>query len=96
MVCFSSILNSRLDKYRHSKHIINPCQIGFTKQARTSDNVFILKTLTDKYCKSEHEKLYACYVDFHKTFDSINYAALKLKLLRVGVGSRFYCVLKEM
>ena len=41
-------------------------------------------------------KLYTCFVDFHKAFDSINHAALKLKLLRVGVGNRFYWIIKEM
>lgn len=39
---FNSILNSRLGMYIQSKNIINPCQISFTKQPRTSDNVFVL------------------------------------------------------
>jgi hypothetical protein len=29
--------------------VINDSQMGFTKKARTSDHMFILKTIIDKY-----------------------------------------------
>ena len=40
---FNSIINSRLDKYFEKTNLINESQIGFRKEARTSDHMFILK-----------------------------------------------------
>ena len=49
---FNSILNNRLDSFLRKNKIINDCQIGFTKKARTSDHMFILKCICDKYCNT--------------------------------------------
>ena len=45
-------------------------QGGFTKGKRTVDNIFIIKTCVDKYLKVKRGKLYWCFVDFGKAFDS--------------------------
>ena len=47
---FYTVLYNRLDRYLVDNNVINKCQIGFSKIARTSDHRFILKTLFDKYC----------------------------------------------
>ena len=47
---FNTVLNNRLDKFLMDNNIISNCQIGFSKNARTADHMFILKTLIDKYC----------------------------------------------
>jgi hypothetical protein len=54
---FNSVLNNRLDKFLVENKIINDCQIGFTKKARTYDH---LKCTFDKYCNEKNGKLYAC------------------------------------
>jgi hypothetical protein len=46
---FNTVLNNRLDKYLIYNNLINKCQIGFSKKARTSDHIFVLKTLIGKY-----------------------------------------------
>ena len=46
---FNMILNTRLDTYLDENNIIDVSQIGFKKNARTSDHMFVLKTLIDKY-----------------------------------------------
>ena len=50
---FNSILNNRLDSFLIKNKIINDCRIGFTKKARTSDLMFILKCICDKYCNTK-------------------------------------------
>ena len=45
-------------------------QIGFRKGYRTSDHVFVLKSLTDLYTKND-KKVYACFFDFQKAYDTI-------------------------
>jgi hypothetical protein len=47
---FNCILNNRLDSFLSERKIINNCQIGFTKKARTSDHMFILKSIIDQNC----------------------------------------------
>ena len=93
---FNKILDIRLEKFLNKHRIINDCQIGFTRKARTSDHMFILKTLIDKYCKGEGRKIYACFVDFQKAFDTVIHTGIKLKLLQIGICSNFYEIIKNM
>jgi hypothetical protein len=93
---FNSILNTRLDDFLCKNKIINNCQIGFTKNARTSDHMFIIKCIIDKYCKTENGKVYACFVDFQKAFDTVIHTGIQIKLLSIGVGSKFYEIIKNM
>ena len=80
---FNSIINSRLDKYFEKTNLINESQIGFRKEARTSDHMtfFILKNIIDTKINEKHCRLYACFVDFRKAFDTVIHAGIKLKLL---------------
>jgi hypothetical protein len=41
-------------------------------------------------------KLYTCFVDFRRAFDSIWREGLLVKLLRLGIGGRFYDIIKDM
>lgn len=93
---FNTVLNNRLDSFLTDGNIIDSCQIGFTKNARTADHMFILKTLIDKYCNKTGGRLYACFVDFRKAFDSVIHDGLRLKLLALGIGTKFYNIIKDM
>jgi hypothetical protein len=41
---FNSIFNNKLNTFLVENNIIDNCQIGFTKRARTSDHMFIFNT----------------------------------------------------
>ena len=41
-------------------------------------------------------KLYACFADFHKAFDTVLHAGIKIQLLQIGVGQKFYNIINEM
>ena len=92
---FNTILNNRLNEFIISNSVINEVQIGFRKGSRTSDHMFIIKTLIDKYTMNGN-KLFACFVDFRKAYDSVNHMKLLLKLKHIGVGSLFYNLVKDM
>ena len=92
---FNLILNSRLDKYFNKNSIINEYQIGFSKKARTSDHIFVLRTIIDKYTK-QGGKLYACFVDFKKAFDTVIHAGIRFKLLMNNINGKFYKIIKSM
>ena len=52
---------------------------------KVTDHVFILKTLINKYVYKCKRKLYVCFVDFKKAFDSVWRSALFLKLRAKGI-----------
>jgi hypothetical protein len=85
----NSVLNNRLDKFLEKHQIINECQIGFTKSARTSDHMFILKNIIETYCMNRDGRLYTCFIDFRKAFDTVIHSGIKYKLLKLCVGTNF-------
>ena len=94
---FNIVLNERLDKFLVKNNIIlHDCQIGFTKKARTSDHMFILKSILETYCNDRNGRVYACFIDFRKAFDTVIHTGIKIKLLQIGVGSKFYNIVKSM
>ena len=88
---FSTILNNRLVTYLLKYQILNDLQIGFVKNTRTSDHLFILRTLKEKY-----DKLYLCFVDFKKGYDLIWRKGLLFKLLDNDINGLFYKIIKSM
>ena len=85
---FTKLMNDRLTKYIEDNELINRNQIGFRKGHRTSDHVFVLKTLIDKYFNSG-KKLYVCFIDFKKAYDTIWREGLYYKLLKMGINQKF-------
>ena len=59
-------------------------------------HVFILKTLINKYVYKCKMKLYVCFVDFIKAFDSVWRSALFLKLGAKRIKDKFYNILHDM
>jgi hypothetical protein len=90
------VLNNRLIKFCDEHGVIDERQASHRKNSRTSDNAFIIRSLFEKYCTRQNKKLYACFVDFRKAFDSIWHDALFLKLLRCEISGPFYKVIKDM
>ena len=60
-------MNKRLQKYTDDNDIISKEQIGFKRNSRTSDHVYLLKTLITKHTQGKSgRKVYACFVDLKK------------------------------
>ena len=93
---FNGLLQNRLNSYLENKKLLSDNQFGFRKNHRTTDNIFILKTLINKYLKLKKQKLFACFIDFTKAFDSVDRTALLYKLYKKGVGGKFYSLIKSM
>ena len=93
---FCSILNQRLLEHVNSHNILHNSQIGFLPKNRTADHVLTLRTLVDKYVHYHNEKIYACFVDFKKAFDSVWHDGLLFKLLQINVGGCFYNLIKSL
>lgn len=77
------------------KELIKPNQIGFRKGYRTSDHVFVLKTLIDPY-KTHNKIIYACFVDLRKDYDTVWRNGLFYKLMKIGISKRLLSLLIDM
>ena len=84
---FTLIINDRLTKYLDEHNIIHNNQIGFRKRYKTSDHVFFLKSLTDLFTKND-KKVYACFDDFQKAYDTIWRNGLFYKLMKYGLSQK--------
>ena len=73
-----------------SKH-----QNGFMEDHRTEDNLFIMNTLLGREIENKR-KIYVCYVDFSKYFDTINRNQLYYKLIANGIGGNILNLIKSM
>ena len=62
-----------------NKNLLKHNQIGFRKGFCTVDHVLTVKTLIDKYL-SQIKKLFLCFVDFKKAYDSLWRTGLLSKL----------------
>ena len=97
---FTSALNKRLLTYAEANNILQPEQAGFRENFRTSDNIFVLKTLLDKYVRGRPKKkenfLFTCFVDLRKAFDKIDRNKLFTKLSEKGIVGKFLSVIKSI
>ena len=83
------------DNFNDENLKISYNQTGFRKNFRTADNIFTLKTLVDKSLKNK-EKLYTCFVDFSKAYDTIWRTGLFYKMLKMGLPNNFVRLVKSM
>lgn len=89
------ILHNRLEKYLELNNIIGHGQIGFKKGSRTSDHTLTLKTIIDKAFKSS-KRIYACFIDFKKAFDTINTEDLFYNFLIYNINGPYFNIMKDM
>ena len=92
---FTRIIFNRLEKYLENNNIICPEQIGFKRGVRSSDHIFTLKSLIDKFFKN-NKYLYACFVDLKKAFDTVNRQALLFKLNIYNIRGHFLNIIEDM
>ena len=93
---FTSIINTRLNKYANASNLINENQTGFRKDYSTLDHIFLLKSFIDIFVTNENQKLYCAFVDYKKAFDTVWRSALWHKLIQSGVTGKLYNVIVNM
>jgi len=64
------ILKARLSNWAEERGLRAKGQTGFRKDFRTTDNLYILRTLIEQ-STHKRKKVYCCFVDFRKTFDTV-------------------------
>ena len=96
---FTNMLNSRLVEVCKKEKLIHVSQIGFKEGHRTTDHLFSLKIVINNStigAQRGHNKLYACFIDFKKAYDSVWHDGLFSKLERLDITGTFLAIVKSM
>ena len=93
---FASILLKRLITFRSECNPDTPNQLGFCQNAMTSDHIYTLSTCIEKYVSFHKKRLYSCFVDYAKAFDTVCREALLYKLWKLGIQGKFFNCLQDM
>ena len=95
--CLCLILNCRLKSFCNENDLVAPEQIGFREKSRTVDHIFTLKTAVNHHLnKKKGNKVYACFIDLRKAYDSIHHKGLFYKLTKMGINGNFLTLLKDI
>ena len=93
---FLTIINNRLTEYCLHKGILTPSQLGFVQGNRTSDPHIILHNILQKYCHRANKRVYGCFVDFSKAFDTVPREILLEKLSKHGIDGSIFDIIQTI
>ncbi len=92
---FVMILESRISQWADTNDLRAKGQACFRKDFRTTDNLFILRTLIEQ-ARFQKKKLYTYFVDFKKAFDTVPRDLLWHVLKGLGINGRMLECLHSM
>ena len=75
--------------------MISETQIGFKKGARTSDHIFVLKSIINN-AKVNRKHIFSCFIDFQKAFGCVWREGMFFKMITKGLSSKFVSIIKSM
>ena len=91
------MLNHRIASISKEEKRIHVTQFGFQEGYRTTDHIFSLKALVDKHAIGKHGgKLYACFLDFRKAYNSVWHDGMFSQLERLNIRGNFLAIIKDM
>ena len=91
---FCHVLNERILKYIDNISFLRPEHAGFRKHFRTTDHIYVLKTIVDKYVfnLTKGGEIYACFIDFDTVWhDGLLLKLQKLELMEKCIASLNRC-----
>ena len=92
---FDSVLSNCLCFCKDALQDGNPWQNGFKQGTQSTDNLFILNGIIEKY-QALNRPVYMCFVDFQSAFDHVNRHALLLKLTSRGYSGNSFRILCDL
>ncbi len=94
---FNNTLNTRLQTKIGTDRKLLDNQAAYRSDYSTTDQIFILKSLLNKYINVKKGKLYGCFMNFCKAFDSVWHKGLMYKRLsQYGVVGNCYGLISSM
>ena len=92
---FTNVINCRLTDFLNTFNAIGTEQAGFKAGHSTVDHMFVLKSLVDIYL-SRNRRLYCCFVDYRKAFDTVNRSKLWSKILSLNINGKLFNVVHNI
>ena len=83
---YATTLHKGLSSFLEQKHLRAKGQAGFRPDHQTTDHIFTLWAII-KEARHRSSKVYSCFVDFRKAFDSILREDLFQRLREIGISS---------
>ena len=80
---FCGIITDKMTNLIEEEELIGEEQNGFRKDRRGTENLYILKELTEKAGK-ENKQLYCMFLDIEKAYDTVN-RQIMWELVEVGI-----------
>ena len=87
------ILQARLQQYMN--HEITDVQVGFRKGRGTTDKIANIRWIIKK-AREFQKNIYFCFIDYAKTFDSMDHTKLWKILKEMGIPDHMTCLLKYL
>ena len=78
-----------------AEKIIAEEQAGFRAGRSTTEQIFNLRILCEKYLQLQHD-LYHIFIDFKKAFDRVWHAALWVTMKKYNISTNFIQVIKNL
>ena len=92
---FTVIINERLKKWALENETMSDAQFGFKADYSTVDAIFILQSLIDNTINSK-KKLYACFIDLKRAFDSVYRNGLWYKMIKNGIDGKMFNLIRSI
>ena len=92
---FTLCINIRLGNYLESRGVIGEEQAAYREGYGTMDHVFVLNEIINLYL-NQKKKLFGCFIDYEKAFDTIDRVALWGKLLENNINGNIFNVILNM
>jgi hypothetical protein len=94
---FTLCLNNRISIFSTNRGIIGEEQAAFREDYSTLDHAFVLNELINMYLQNGKKKrLYCCFIDYQKAFDTIRRSALWGKMIKNGINGKILRVIFNM
>ena len=90
---YTAVLDKRLGAFTNNNKTLPEEQAGFREGYSTIDHIFSLYAMIQKQFNKDR-KLYVCFVDYRKAFDSVNREALFNILERNGISGDYLEAIK--
>ena len=86
--CYTSVLNKRLLSWAEENDKMSDAQAGFRQGYSTIGHMFTLNAIVEKSLSKRGGKLYSCFVDLKKAFDSVQREPLFYILRQSGLSGK--------
>ena len=94
---FTAILNKRLYNWAENNDKISPEQAGFRRSFSTVDHIFTLVSIVQaKFNSPQGGKVYACFIDYKKAFDSVKREEVWKKFQKLKVSTKMLLMLQAI